>query len=197
MPEPSDARPARGPEPGTPQVHEPPAIAPLAAQHGLGAYRNGRTVINPAAIARTGLLALVGAVAIYALGVAVDVGLVVVVGFFAIVFALTLLAYALKTVITGGDNWYLYDGGLVAVNRRQPRVVVWPEVASIRRKRMGRRARRRGMGGVTPDTLRGYRIKLRDGSSVYLTAPDLTDPGRKLGADLERLTATAGIRPEG
>jgi hypothetical protein len=197
MPEPSETAAPRGPELGAPQVHEPPAIATLAAQHGLGAYRNGRTVLRPAAIARSGLAALVVAVAIYALGIAIDVGLVVVVGFFAIVFALTLLAYALKTAITGGDNWYLYDSGLVAVLRRQPRVVAWPEVASVRRKRMGKRARRRGMGGITPDTLRGYRLKLRDGSGVFLTSPDLTGPGRRLGNELERLMAAAGIRIEG
>src|SRR5262249_44062022 len=120
-----------GQEPGPRPVPEPPEIAPLAAQHGLGAYRHGRQVASPGAIARTGLLIGVPAVAVIAAGGALDLGLIVFVGFLGFLTALVVLAYALKTAVTGGDDWYLYDGGLVAVKRRRPRVVPWSAVASV------------------------------------------------------------------
>jgi hypothetical protein len=197
VPEPLQTSAPGGPEPGPPPVPEPPAIAALAARHGLGAYRHGRTVVAPASIARVGALAAVPAVAVFALGAALDIGLVAFVGFLAILLALTILAYAVKTAVTGGDNWYLYDGGLVAVNRRRPRVVPWSAVASVRRERMGKRVRRRGMAGMTPDTVRGYRLVLQDGSGVFVFSPDVAGVGRRLRADLEQLARATGLPIEG
>src|SRR5262249_17933089 len=61
------------------------------------------------------------------------------------------------------------------------------------RKRMGRRVRRRGMAGVTRDTLRGYRLALREGSGVFLAAPNMGPGGGRLGGDLGQGGAAAGL----
>ncbi len=82
---------------------------------------------------------------------------------------------------------------MVAVRRRRPRAVRWTEVGAVERARMGRRARRRGFVGINPDTLRGYQLRLRDGSSVFLFAADAFGTGKLLRADFEQQATAAGL----
>jgi hypothetical protein len=189
MPEPSPA-----PEQAPPEKAVPPPVAALAAEHDLGRLRNARilpdvgAIFRPAAVLGVPSLVLV-AVGITRTGVLGVLGLVGLVG---VVLALIVAAYATKTWIAGADDWYLYAEGIVAAQRRRLRPITWPEVASLARQRMGRRARRRATI-ITPDTLRGYRMTLKDGTSTFLTVGDFFEDGKRFARQLEELATSHQI----
>lgn len=93
----------------------------------------------------------------------------------------------------GGDHWYLFENGFVDAKRRRLRPVAWTEVSAITRKRMGRRARSRGTI-LTPQTLRGYEVTLKDGTRHFIMAVDMLDLGRDLIVQFEEHAARAGVR---
>jgi hypothetical protein len=172
----------------------PSPVAALAAERQLGELHNARIVVDPASIARAAAIIGVPSAVFVALGRSSSgiLGVLALLGLLGLLVAIVTAAYAVKTKLAGGDDWYLYGNGIVDGRGRRLRAITWPEVATVTRKRMGRRARRRGTL-MTPDTLRGYQLGLRDGSKVFLTASDFLDEGKRLGAQLEQLTAQANI----
>jgi hypothetical protein len=168
------------------RLQPPETIRALAAERQLGELCDARIVISPGAIARPGIVLAIPslAVAIAGLPRTGALGVLGLVGLVGLVIALVILAYAAKTWAAGGDDWYLYSNGIVAVRRRQPQAAAWSDMTSVRRLRMGNRASRKG-ALFSPMTLRGLRVELRGGRSVELTVSDVLDEGRRLASRFE------------
>jgi len=183
------------PESHTPVPPPAPAdVAAVANQRQMGELHDARVVAGAGAIARPGMVILAVSLVVAVVGLRQTglVGFIGLLAVFGVMIGLITLAYALKTALVGGDDWYLYTGGVVDARRREIRPIPWSEVTGITRKRMGNKASRHG-GLMNPDTVGGYVLSLRDGSRVHLTAHEAFDDGARLGDHLESLAAHAGL----
>lgn len=186
-----ESRAAAPPEPSS-------AVTALATERHLGELRNARIVVNPGSIAKAGAVVGVPSVVLAAVGLTKTgfLGVLGLLGIVGVVVALVILAYAIKTWLAGADDWYLYANGIVARRHRRLQAITWSEVSSVTRRRMGHMASRRG-ALINPETLRGYQLSLKDGTDLFLTASDVLDHGKLLGAQLEQLATQAGIPVSG
>lgn len=182
------------PESHTPVPPPAPAeVAAAAHQWQMGELHDARVVAGAGAIAKPGvaIVAVSLVVAVVGLRQTGIVGFIGLLAAFGVMVGLITLAYALKTALVGGDDWYLYTGGVVDARRRRVRAIPWSEVTGIERKRMGNKVSRHG-GLMNPDTVGAYVLSLRDGSRVHLTAHEVFDDGARLGHRLEDLAYEAG-----
>ena len=177
----------------------PPEVVALAAECGLGDLRNARIVGGVAHLLWVAPIVAVASLGLMAAGTAIGGSLGALVGLpglFGFVIALVVVAYALKTWIAGADDWYLCANGIVAAQRRRLRPIMWPEVAALDRKRMGKLADRRA-SIFTRDSLRGYTLSLKDGTTTFLTLADQFEAGKAFSRQLEELATGHGIRVRG
>jgi len=166
----------------------------LATERQLGQLWNARIVGDPRSIAKVAIIGLPFLV-LAAIGLPSEntlLGIIGLVSAVVVIAALVVLVYAAKTALAGADDWYLYTNGFVDGRRRQLKAVTWAEVATVTRARMGNRTSRYG-SFITPHTLRGYEVSLRDGSRTFVTAVDALDEGKLLCAQFEHLATQAGV----
>jgi hypothetical protein len=180
------------------QIQAPAAVTALAAERQLGQLCNARIVLDPARIGRMAAIIGVPSAVLVAVGLTRTgfLGILGLLGLVGVVVALVTLAYAVKTWLAGADDWYLYTGGVVARRQRRFWAFSWSEVSALARRRMGNLASSRG-SLVTPTTLRGYQVSLKDGAGQFLTASDVLDEGKRLGIELEQLAAQANTPVSG
>jgi hypothetical protein len=98
-----------------------------------------------------------------------------------VVLALVYLVMAAKTALTGRRLCYVYTNGFVSLSNRRPRVITWPEVASMAAEPAGK---------PTPGC---YRVKLTDGKKVLVPVGTLRPEWEAFGDTFELVARQAGV----
>lgn len=122
---------------------------------------------------------------------------------FICVFFPVLLGWGIRIFARGTHQYYVYEGGLVHEKNGRPRLVRWPEVAELRRRRLGPKAAEfaRGMPGmemVTADTVAGYDVLPAGGGKLTIHVGGVREPDYAVFCEsIERLAAQGGARLTG
>jgi hypothetical protein len=167
---------------GTAGVDVPPSIAGLAAERRLGELRTARTDVEPVKVAACALAVAAASVVVAAIGGATRMRPLLLLGVFGVVVALVALAVAAKTALTGRRQCYVYTNGFVCWSNRRPRVVTWSEVSSVVAQ---------PAGSPTPV---GYKVKLTDGTKVFVPVGTLRPAWRAFGDQFWLVAEQAGVQ---
>jgi hypothetical protein len=114
-----------------------------------------------------------------------------------------LLGWGIRLFLRGSQAYYVYEGGLVYDKSGRPRLVRWPEVAQLTRRRAGEKAAEAArsiyqMENASADMVLGYDVRPVRGGKLTIHVGGVNDPGYAAFCGyLEQLATQGGARITG